>query len=359
MERTERNFYYDKGNYLWKLKPQLESRYFTPKMIIQFGLVLPFFIPLPDKSELFNEVSVDKVCYFMFSEVKEKRCVYIGSYQNDGTQVEVKRTRVEVTFAFKDRKALSDKKEFELINDVFDQSLHLLNNVIQSYVVKTKDDKVHRLTKEYFDFALLVRISNGNNYQELNTSLFTLHMQVPDTTKRPLTFEEADEIMKFVSVVSQNVNPFITVNEILIEGKRSFNLGNYKQAIINAQTSVEVFMYLIYREFLKQEGLAINEVNSKSEKMRFKSLVVDQITQRIGGDFNVDNPKSRVGKWWRNTYLFRNKVVHEGYYPSFEECDNAIYYATDVMEYVLELINTEENKGKYAEIRNFVVLPYV
>lgn len=352
-----RNFYYDKGNYLWELKPKLEADYFSPKLIIQFGLVLPFFLPLPDKSELFNEISVDTVCYFMFSDIKEKRNVYVGSYQNDGTQIEIKRTRVEVTYAFKRRKSFSNKSETELTSDVFDQSLHLLNNVIQSYVVKTKDSKVYRLTKESFDFSIIVRISNGDNYKELNTFLFNLHPQAPDTTSTHLTFEEADEIMKFLPVVDRKANPFITVNEILIEARRSFNSGNYKQAIINAQTSVEVFMFLIYREFLKQEEFPIGEIDYKSDRMRFKSLVEDQLKQRLGGDFNVDNPKSRVGQWWLNTYLCRNKVVHEGYYPSFKECDNAIYYATDVIEYVLELLNREKNKSKYAGIRKFVILP--
>lgn len=354
MLRKKRDFYYDKGNYLWKLKPKLELNYFTPRIIFQFGIVLPFFIPFPDKSELFYKINYDELCHFMFSNVEDKQSIYTGSYQNDGSQVTIKRTRVEVTYSFKQNVKLSNGADTKYLNKVFDESLNKLNNVIQAYTAKTKDNKVYRLTKENFDIALFFRISNGKNYKELKSFLFTLHMNPPDMCSNYLTFEETDEIMKYIDIIGDKLNPFIFPNEILIDGRRSFNLGNYKQAIINAQTSVETFMYLIYREFLKQEGVTASDIDLKSKQMRLKSLVQDQFSKRLGGDFNVDNPNTRVGKWWLHTYFCRNKVVHEGYHPSFEECDNALYYATDIMEYILDLIYEPENINKYPEVEKYI-----
>jgi len=361
---SEYRFYFNKGNYLWKLKPVIEKYYFAPKILVQFGLVLPYFIPFPEQSMLFYKVNSEEVCYLTFTSIWDKQTVFTGSYKNDGTQVDIKRTRVEVTYAFKkhtnifddvDENSLKDPVQ-DLLTDVFDMSLSKVNNVVEAYLAKTKDSKAHKLTKEHFDIALLFRISNGHNYKELTSILFAIHMNAPNISSEYLSHSKTDEIMNYVDVVGDNLNPFVAGNEFMIEARRNFAYGSYRQAIINAQTSVEIFMYNIYREFLKQEGFTSEEITAKSESMRYKSLVKDQFFTRLGGDFDISDYKTRVGEWWANTYQYRNKVVHEGYRPSFSECDEAIYHATDIIEYIVELIYKPENKHKYPNILQYIIL---
>lgn len=352
MESEERDFYYDKGNYLWKLKPNIEKYHFEPKLLIQFGLVLPYFIPFPEKHDLTYGVNSEEVCHFLFTSLSEKQTMFSGVYKNDNLQVDIKRTRVEVTYCFKkfDSNFMSFGQELsedyieDKLTDTFDKSLNKLNNVIKAYLAKTSDEKVYKLTKEHLDMAIITRISDGKNYKRLSRYLFSTHMNAPNISPGYLSPLKLDEVMHYIEVIEKNLNPFISGNEFMIDADRNFSTGNYKQAIIHAQTSVEIFMFTIYREFLKSEGYNKQDVSMKSKQMKYKSLVMDQFHKRIGGNFNIEDINLRVGMWWSKTYLLRNNIVHEGYTPSFKECDGAIFHARDVIDYILELIKNPQNQ---------------
>lgn len=357
---SEDYFYFNKEKYLHELKPEMEKYYFAPEILFQFGLVLPYYIPFSEQTVLFYKVNSEEVCHLAFTSAWDKKTIFTGTYSNNGTQIDIKRTRVEVTYIFKNDINIFNYEDEDSLQDflvnVFDMSLSKVNNVVEAYLVKTKDSKVHKLNKEHFDISSLFRISNGHNYNELKSILFTIHMNAPNINSENLSYSKTNEIMSYVDVVENNLNPFVAGNEFMIEARRKFSYGSYREAIIDAQTSVEIFMYNIYREFLKKEGLTNEKTSEKSEKMRYKSLVEDQFVKRIGGDFNIMDYRTRVGKWWTKTYQYRNKIVHEGYSPSFKECDEAIYHANDVIEYIAELIYNPDNKHKYPDILKYIIL---
>lgn len=366
MSNEKRNFFFNKGNYILRLKPEIK-KYFSPKTLIQFGLVLPYYIPFPEQEGIFFQINSEEVCHLFFTSFWDKQPIFTGTYKEHPQQVDIKKTRVEVTYFFK-------KKEKEILNNhsdtdedeedaplenlltiTFDTSLNKLNNIIESYIAKTKDSKVHKLTKEHFAITIICRIHDPQHYEETSKYLFSVHMNAPDTHPTPLSDEETDEIMNFIGVIENQINPFIFGNEFMINARRSFAKGDYRNAVINAQIFVETLMYTIYREFLKQEDFSGSEVKEKSRDMKFKSLVIDQFKKRIGGDFNIDDKETRVGQWWENTYCIRNKIVHEGYHPMFSECDNAIYHATDVIQYIIELIQKPMNQQRYSQLLAYIV----
>lgn len=355
MENERRDFFLNYGNYLTKLKPQFE-RYFEPELIFQFGLPLPYYLPLPEKALLTYKVNSEEVCNFFFSNYKESKEIHTGFYEGKAVIVDVIKTRVEVNYAFnKDNLKNSEEGDLDFkLSEVFESALTKLNKVIEAYIAKTTDGQVYRLTKEHFDVALIYKIFNPKFNHEITKGLFHLHLNPPNTHATPLSIPQTDEIMKYIDVVEEDLNPFLNGNEFIVNAKREFRYGNYRQAVINVQTGIEIFLYSLYREFLKQEGFLLTEIISKSEKMRFKSLIKDQISKRIGGNFDVDDSNEIVEKWWQKTYLLRNKVVHEGRYPSFSEVDDALYQAMEFLNYIVKLIHTKENKDNYPELPKYI-----
>src|SRR5699024_9204220 len=114
MNNTKRRFYYNKGNYLVKLKPRFETRYFQPRNIIQYKLILPFFVPFAEKSEFFYKISNEEICHFTFYSVTETKR-YDFDYRSDATIVESSTGVVEVTYALKYKIDLSSEAIEELL----------------------------------------------------------------------------------------------------------------------------------------------------------------------------------------------------------------------------------------------------
>lgn len=358
MVGKNRNFYFTYGNYLRRLISEFE-RYFKPELIFQFGLPLSFYIPIPEKVLLTYKINSEEVCNFFFSSYKESKEVHTGFYEGEAVMVEVVNTRVEVNYAFKkdDPSYYEESHLYIKLTEVFESALTKLNKVIEAYTAKTGDDQVHRLNKEHFDVALIYRIFNPNINLEISDGLFHLHPNAPNLHATPLSLLETDEIMKYIDVVEEELNPFLSGNEFIVNAKRDFRYGNYRQAVVNVQTGIEIFLYSMYREFLKQEGLLLTDIISKFEKMRFKSLITDQISKRIGGNFDIYDSGGIVGKWWEKTYLLRNKVVHEGHHPSYVEGDDAFYHALELLKYIVKLIHTQENKAEYPELIKYINSP--
>lgn len=42
--------------------------------------------------------------------------------------------------------------------------------------------------------------------------------------------------------IKNDKNPFVLSEELMLEAKDSFSEGHYKEAVINAQTSIETFL---------------------------------------------------------------------------------------------------------------------
>ena len=72
------------------------------------------------------------------------------------------------------------------------------------------------------------------------------------------------------------------------------------------------------------------------------SIVKSQLPKYIGGTWDLTKEDIAVNSWYTTTYKMRNKIVHDGYYPSFNETKEAIDKAVEFRKYIFDRIKAKK-----------------
>lgn len=144
-------------------------------------------------------------------------------------------------------------------------------------------------------------------------------------------------------VISKNKNPFITSEELMLSSFMQIDNGFYKEAIMLTQSSVESFLRTLYKYLLIEENIPQNEIDEKIRNIPFMSIVKKELSNRIGGNWNVES-YSPIGNWYRNTYEIRNRVVHGGLNPNMNQAQLAINAASQLRAYTLQQLKSKLKK---------------
>ncbi|MBX0358952.1 hypothetical protein [Halobacillus sp. Nhm2S1] len=352
-----RPFYYTKGNYFMKMLPEIK-KYFNPKYIIQFGIVLPFYVPFKDNTNLTYKLNNNELAHFHFSAITSKDKIYSGAYIEEEFVIENKISRVEMTFITKNslpESIIQEDDKNDSLTDIFESLLRKLNIVIDSYRIKQQDYDIYNITKEMLDPTILYRVCDGKRFKEINTGLFILHSNKLDKHRDTLLPMDTSTIMDFIDVLDNEINPFTYSIKLKLESQREFKIGDFRNSVITIQTSIESFLSNLYKVFLIDEGIEKGEATKKARDIRFKNLVTHQIEYRIGGDFDLEKSNTVISKWWSNTYLMRNNIVHDGYSPNFTETQSALHSGLDIYPYIVDLLSDTEVASKYPNLVEYII----
>jgi hypothetical protein len=71
-----------------------------------------------------------------------------------------------------------------------------------------------------------------------------------------------------------------------------------------------------YRMLLVDEGLTADAIQAQlDEELQFKRLLTYVIPVRLKGKWNVTEPGTPVGRYWKDLYQARNALIHRGVRP--------------------------------------------
>jgi hypothetical protein len=331
-----------------KMFDPLYRRFFTPKVLIQFPVILPFHIPIPDTSGISIVVDDHIICTYIFSILSITEQTTLGNLDGKFVPIETRKSRVEMTYV------TDEGLVWDSINltAYFDVLVEKLNVLITAYLITMKDVDAHNISREMFQMASLCRFIQVDNWNQQHVVVFRLHNDV--AYERPMLNEaQLNKISRFAHILQNNLNPFILSEEILTSARRHFKEGFYRETVIYAQTSVETFLSALYISILQQEGSTLTEAETARENTPFMSMIKKEFHPRIGGSWNVDNKRTKIGKWHDSTYLLRNQIAHGGYMPSFEKTQAALDAAMELRSYVLSLIRAK--KKKYPTLQAYFV----
>jgi hypothetical protein len=348
----DRRFYYNKANYYLKLKPEIE-KYFNAKRLMFFGIVSPYFIPLKDNTNLTYKVNNSELCHFRFFTVENNINVFSGTYREEPVSISKKCSRIEMVYISKDKFSLDENDPF--LSQKFDLLIEKLNYLISSIIVLTKNTYVSKITKELLDPIIFYSIIDTKRFELVNEGLFNLNFNKVEQGGEYLSYTDTKRIMEGIDLLPDN--PFYRAAELFYLSKRYLYAGDYSRAVIDSQTSVEIFLTALYKFLLRHEGFSVSEIDSKSSKMRLKSMVIDQFHKKLGGDFDIKDTNSPVGGWWKNTYLLRNDVVHEGHLPDYQEAEKCVNAVNTLNKYLTDLFHTEKVKEVFPELSILVGKP--
>lgn len=320
-----------------------------PKSFIEYEIVLPFHIPF-HISRTITLSFENEFLSFRFDMVTTNES-YKYPFEGDMPILNVHKTKMLMMAAteIEYEKLIDDKETYW--NKYFDLLLEELNKIIISYMTTKKDVDCHYVTKEMLQASILVRMTNLDTWEN-DMGLFMLHMNVP-YEKDPLSDKEIEEIIRLYGIVSYDLNPFADGEQFALSARRYFKQGFYLEAVIYAQTSVEVLIRTLFQELLKTDGASEDEIKDSLESTSFMAIIKKKLPAYLGGCWDVTKSDSEVGKWYENTYELRNRATHRGRIPSFREADSAICDAIEFRKFVVDRVKA--NKKKYPQLDEFFV----
>ncbi|MFB6800464.1 hypothetical protein ACFCVU_04470 [Peribacillus butanolivorans] len=305
-----------------------KTRNYKLREVIQFLIVLPFELALSENS-IISFLEENEIYCFSFCR-QEKETSYSAGGKVD-SKIPYYVTCVEMSLFTEKVYFLNEK----LRSVIFDSMLKYLNYVIISYLIKTKQVDVYKISREMLEPSSLSRHLMIPEFKIKDEILFFLHLNLV-TQKELIDMDKQGEIVQFTNVIKDQINPFILSEELMMSARRNIQLGFYKETIINAQTSIETLLRTLYMELLKIEGIPVEEIEKKQKVVGFITMVKKEFSTRIGGSWDVTNTRKEVGNWHENCYELRNRIIHGGYQPDYSETIMGIHSAQKLREYVVE-----------------------
>ncbi|WP_176702697.1 hypothetical protein [Actinomyces vulturis] len=149
--------------------------------------------------------------------------------------------------------------------------------------------------------------------------------------------------MSYLADRLRNNDPFLQSREYRLNALFEFKRrGYYDQAIIQIAMSSEVLLSAIGRMIL-WEGASDGRLHISEVPSYWKGMLKDRIKKIYGRYLSTkwSYNSNAMTQWDERIVKIRNKVVHEGYYPSrieilqaFQAADNLEFYLADCLEEV-------------------------
>lgn len=216
----------------------------------------------------------------------------------------------------------------------FERCLAQLNRLIRAYSFVVEDTRVHAVNKEALDPVIFVERIDVPTGQRWGRGLFTLHWNY--NTPIEEVAPEKEELVYTVIHLQGTGHPFTRYREWLERAKHSrYRRGDYEEAILQLQTSVECLLSGLIRSIAVDEGRSESEIDDViQDSTSFATIVTSLVPAKIGGTWDISNSHAPAGRYWRDLYLLRNRLVHAGDPVTYYEVEAAFSAYKGLMDYV-------------------------
>lgn len=318
------------------------------KYLIQFCIVLPFYIPIMDNNVITIKNENNYLSFDFSKKCKDESSLYNTSNINR-FKVERNISKVEMTFA--ETSNINNVTQ-EYIDNYFKLLLERLNQIILAYKIQSKNQEMFLIREEMLLPAVIYRVIDVQKWNE-EPGLLLLHMSMP-YNEVALDGKQIDELIRHCEIVINNLNPFANVVDYMVSAKRFMNQGFYEDSVINTNIAVESYIRNMYKYFLTLENSDFDDekINNLLEEKPFKSIITKEMHKRLGGTWDVTKEGSVIKNWYDETYLLRNKIIHGTRKINREQVEVAWNRANELFEYIKKLVIVK--KKQFPELYNFL-----
>lgn len=160
--------------------------------------------------------------------------------------------------------------------------------------------------------------------------------------------EEMGEISS--TLTSMDLYPDVYLVENFYEsGKAHLYREDFIRAIIDLQTSFEIFIRNTHRLILTRQGCSA-EIIENASKIPFRNVIEQELSRYLKEDLKFTN-EGPIKTWEQNLYSLRNKIVHSGFtYISGEDANSAIEAYQNARNYISDLLVKEGFLNKDGKI---------
>ena len=245
------------------------------------------------------------------------------------------RTKVEMAyFSSEDLSALDDQR-------TFDHLMHLanrLNNYIYAYRMLYEDIFTFSLSQGNLDSMVFYEVVKMPEWTQVKAQPFLINLNC-ERILTNLRAESFEELERFGAFISASANPFLPSRKFFAEARRYFWRGDYQEAIVFFQMTVESLINCVLTQCWLTRGKVETDIELWMQKTPFATRVKESMPYLIGGDWDYHKGKGAIQNWYNNVYSKRNKIVHRGFIPNIAECKEAFDSTFAFSNYLDELLS--------------------
>lgn len=220
----------------------------------------------------------------------------------------------------------------------FHRAFHVLNAFLMTLDLAMSDPSIRAVTtQEIGPIVFRGAWTRDGKWQRLADVL--MH---PDSFQAPLNPQSLNAMQTQLDASWHDLQGgrlFVMASLWHSRALRAFRLrGDLADCVVSLQTAAESMMYDLLRGLMVDTGRTASEIKAAvNAELRYKSLLNSEFAKWLGGCWDLSSA-GPVGRYWKEVYLLRNRIVHGGYTPDVRETDDAMEAFVRVREYVSELL---------------------
>lgn len=130
--------------------------------------------------------------------------------------------------------------------------------------------------------------------------------------------------------------PFLLARSFMTDARRALMLeGDLRQSLAAAATACEALLDDLLCCLLWEAAESPEDWSEFFDESLTRRVKSGQYSRRLGGNWSIDG-KGAVAAWWRAVRAVRNRVVHSGHDPSWDEASAAYDAAAGLFAFVVE-----------------------
>ena len=246
----------------------------------------------------------------------------------------LERTVVQITRLAPAEPIIPDVAQEPWISDQFDRGLDYLNEFLTLLASVSNEPAIGPITVYELPFAIPFVVRNLSDPElaerPLEPCMLLLHANEPGVADDiPLErFEQVGRVQAFQRRAGGH--PFTAYAQAMVAARRSLDLGQLRVSVMEAGTGAELLVTTVVREAAAARGESPTRISGRV-KAPFKNRFIEHFLPLTGLSGDIADKSTAPGRWWQDSYLLRNRVVHEGYAPSREEALNCLAAAREMM----------------------------
>jgi hypothetical protein len=226
----------------------------------------------------------------------------------------------------------------------FHRSVGALNLFLQAFALARVDDLVRPVsTREMRPIVTVGRLTLAGRWEHVGAML--MH---PDAKERPLSSRSVEVHLTELNRATDAIrlgDPFVRARQWRARAERRKYEGDAADSIVSFQIAVENLAYQLWGMLLVDEGLTSKQIEvTREADTPYKSVLTRELAGRLGGSWDLTKTTTPVGRYWRDLYGLRNRIIHAAYLPHDGDAGLAEVAFADFDKFIDDRLRATRNK---------------
>lgn len=242
--------------------------------------------------------------------------------------------------------AFDDHGELDVIGSIseaFDRCIESLSDLYRPYIINFRDINV-RIPGRINVFPLIPWTTKDPFSSEVKLGGIEIFFAGPAAGIIPQAVDIADDaqIQRMIHVLQRTKmgDPLTVYSEHSLAAGRSLMIdSDYPAAVVRSHIASEVLMNSILLLMAWERNTSEEEVSRWSRWVLIRKIE-ECYPKFLSGNWRTEEENTIIGHWMEYVHRVRNRVVHEGYFPTDDEAHHALDVVSALSEHMKNCILT-------------------